>query len=515
VEVIRKKRMILFTIAAILLLFGGAYVAVVEHSKLPAAMNMGDMAVMGPMDMKESSNTKEVSVTSLKEISTSVPTKTFTLTAEEKDIALSGKTFHALTYNGQLPGPLLRVQQGDRVIVHVKNKLTEGVTIHWHGVAVPNAEDGVAGVTQNAIPPNREYTYNFIARNAGTYWYHSHQQSYKETMAGLYGMLVVEPKNSQIKYNRDYTAALHDWDLKTYTVNGTSEGEHFTAKPGELVRLRIVNTGNVTHNMSLAGAPFKVIALDGHNIENPTDLNQTVLPIGASQRYDISFRMPANGSVKMINVDSEPPNIDIITKTFYTPSAEKENQMLTANFGSGKLAINNRPGSGAASVFDLAAYGHATGKNNSITLRSKFEKAYTLKLGDTVGFFDGGFAMIFKINDKSFPDVPSIIVKEGDLVKLHFENDTGMDHPMHLHGHTMKLLAKNGKPVLGSPIYLDTILVKPHETYDAAFKADNPGLWMIHCHNLAHSDYGMDMMVAYEGVTTPYQVGSESGNHPD
>jgi FtsP/CotA-like multicopper oxidase with cupredoxin domain len=136
-------------------------------------------------------------------------------------------------------------------------------------------------------------------------------------------------------------------------------------------------------------------------------------------------------------------------------------------------------------------------------------------LCDTVGFFDGGVAMIFKINDKSFPDVPSIIVKEGDLVKLHFENDTGMDHPMHLHGHTMKLLAKNGKPVLGSPIYLDTILVKPHETYDAAFKADNPGLWMIHCHNLAHSDYGMDMMVAYEGVTTPYQVGSESGNHPD
>ncbi|WCK56512.1 multicopper oxidase family protein [Aneurinibacillus sp. Ricciae_BoGa-3] len=512
-DVIRKKRMILCTIAAIFILFSAIYIAIVQRSKLPATMNMGDMAVMGSMDMKNSSKIKEISVTSLKEVSTPVPTRTFTLTAEEKDINLSGKNFHALTYNGQIPGPLLRVQQGDRVVVHVKNKLAEGVTIHWHGVAVPNAEDGVAGVTQNAIPPNGDFTYNFIAKNAGTYWYHSHQQSYKETTAGLYGILVVEPKNSPIKYDRDFTIALHDWDLKTYTVNSTSEGEHFAANPGQLVRLRIVNTGNITHNMSLAGAPFKVIALDGHDIQHPTDLNQAVLPIGASQRYDISFRMPASGSVKMINMDTQPSNIDIITKTYYTPSAEKENQMLTATFGSGDLAAHNAPAN--ASVFDPAAYGKASGKSDSITFQSKFAQTYTLKLGDSVGFFDGGFAMIFKINDKSFPDVPSIRVKEGQLIKLHFENDTGMDHPMHIHGHTMKLLAKNGKPVSGSPVYLDTILVKPHETYDAAFRADNPGLWMIHCHNLAHSDYGMDMMVSYEGVTTPYRVGSQSGNHPD
>ena len=99
----------------------------------------------------------------------------------------------AWTYNGTSPGPTLRVRQGDLVVVHLVNHLSVGVTIHWHGVAVPNSADGVAGVTQDAVKPGQSYTYRFLAKDPGTYWYHSHQESFEETGNGLYGMLVVEP----------------------------------------------------------------------------------------------------------------------------------------------------------------------------------------------------------------------------------------------------------------------------------------------------------------------------------
>jgi len=107
------------------------------------------------------------------------------------------------------------------------------------------------------------------------------------------------------------------------------------------------------------------------------------------------------------------------------------------------------------------------------------------------------------------------MVKYGQLVEIHLVNQSDLYHPIHLHGHIFTVLEKNGKPLTGSPVRLDTILVQPHTTYDIAFVANNPGIWMIHCHNFLHANWGMDMMLAYDGYSTPYTTGTQSGNFPD
>jgi FtsP/CotA-like multicopper oxidase with cupredoxin domain len=122
------------------------------------------------------------------------PVKQFTITAQPATIDLgNGNKFDAYTYNGAIPGPELRVQQGDMVEVTLVNKLPVSTTIHWHGMRVPNAEDGVAGLTQDAVKPGQSYTYRFLANDVGTYWYHSHQDTSEQLPRGLYGAIIVEP----------------------------------------------------------------------------------------------------------------------------------------------------------------------------------------------------------------------------------------------------------------------------------------------------------------------------------
>ncbi len=123
--------------------------------------------------------------------------------------------------------------------------------------------------------------------------------------------------------------------------------------------------------------------------------------------------------------------------------------------------------------------------------------------------------MLFTMNKQAFPHIPMITVQPGQIVKVHFNNPTDIPHPMHLHGHTFTVLTKNGQPLTGSPIVLDTLLVRPGETYDIAFVVDNPGLWMFHCHILRHAAQGMDMMVVYPNISTPFSVGRASGNLPE
>ena len=123
--------------------------------------------------------------------------------------------------------------------------------------------------------------------------------------------------------------------------------------------------------------------------------------------------------------------------------------------------------------------------------------------------------MLFTINEQAFPSTPTIVVHEGQLVKLRLTNPTDIPHPMHLHGHRFRVLSHNGQPLTGSPIYLDTISVEQGDTYEIAFVADNPGLWMLHCHIGRHADSGMDMMISYADISTPYTIGSQSGNLPE
>ncbi len=506
-------------------MLGVAGFVAARRSVIPDNLNMSPADMPG-MNMAGTSpnstqmaipSTGGTSVADLVEPQSNAPIKSFTLTTQMVRVDLgNGKPIDAYTYDGSVPGPELHVQQGDLVVVTLVNHLPVSTTIHWHGISVPNAEDGVAGLTQDAVKPGQTYTYRFLAKDVGTYWYHSHQDTSTQLPLGMFGAIIVEPKNPPVRYDRDYTVFLHEWGApsqtsleglkschatcpETLSVDDRIDQVSLQAKPGETVRLRIANSGEDVHNPVLVGAPYKVIALDGHDLNGPTPLTNTALPIAAAQRYDISFVMPANGSVALIDDDER---------------AEPANQHPMVVFG-GKANGLTYPTS--PRTFDFTSYGQPVSANASqITPQSHFDEQYDLTMGEKPGFFNGSLALDFTINDQAYPNIPAIQVRPGDLVKIRMVGG-GMfpfPHAMHLHGHYFTVLAHNGKPLSGSPVYLDTILINPGESYDVAFRADNPGLWMLHCHMVEHDAHGMDMMVVYANVYTPYTIGKTSGNNP-
>jgi FtsP/CotA-like multicopper oxidase with cupredoxin domain len=138
-----------------------------------------------------------------------------------------------------------------------------------------------------------------------------------------------------------------------------------------------------------------------------------------------------------------------------------------------------------------------------------------MMLGNRFGFYDGRFNVLYTINGEVFPDTPMFMVQKGDLVKVTFINHSFEDHPMHLHGHHLLVLSRNGDAVSGSPWWTDTLNVAPGETYEVAFLADNPGIWMDHCHNLDHAAVGMVMHLGYDAITSPFEVGRGTPNQPE
>ncbi|MBA3869124.1 MAG: multicopper oxidase family protein [Anaerolineae bacterium] len=506
----RTLKIVGLTLIMILVVGGSVLYVAARRSVIPDGINMS--SDMNGMDMSNIAMTtpsaNSISLTALVAGESDAPVKTFTLTTQTAKIDIgNGKTVDAYTYNGTLPGSEIRVQQGDMVVVNLVNKLPVSTTIHWHGISVPNAEDGVAGLTQDAVQPGKSYTYRFIAKDVGTYWYHSHQDTLEQLPLGLYGAIIVEPKVEAVHYDHDYTVALHEWRdsgdcaqdcPEVLMMNDRIDHVSFAAKAGESIHLRIIAAGDEFHYPVLVGAPFKVIALDGHDLNAPTELNNVELPIGTAQRYDLSFVMPEHGNVTLIDGANR---------------AVPGNQHPTAVFGDGQPNVtypDNLP------LFDFSTYGTPTA--DPITLDSHFNVQFSMELSSQLGFYNGHFTMTFPINNQTYPNIPSIKVNQGDLVKIHVSNNAGVGfpipHAMHLHGHFFTVLAHNGKPLSGSPVHLDTLIVSSGESYDVAFLADNPGLWMLHCHILAHDAQGMDMMLEYPNIYTPYTIGTASGNNP-
>ncbi len=481
----------LASLLAVLIAAGGTFAWQLQASALPDRLNMGSDAMTHDHAMAHDHMG-----------GMAARTKTFHLTAVATTLDLGGgQTVDAWTFDGTTPGPELRVQQEDQVVVELTNRLPVDVTIHWHGVEVPNSADGVAGLTQDAIRPGESYTYRFVARDAGTFWYHTHQEASIGVPKGLYGVLIVEPKSPTIAYDRDYTVTLHEWTLPRWwlprchppfpacsmilDIDGHRDGVHLEARPGERVRLRILDAGEHQHLPALVGAPFRVIALDGRDLHEPQELRDVRLPLGAAQRYDLDFVMPA-GPVALIDAD---------------PRANPAGQRPAVTLGAGPdvhALARSLSYPEEAPRFDFTSYG--TPAPADITRDTPIDAEYSLDLGSQLGFYNGEFVRRFTINGDVFPAIPEIRVRPGEVVKIHFSDTgdlSGQGHPMHLHGHTFTVLAMNGRPLGGSPIQLDTVMVWPGETYDVAFRADNPGLWMLHCHIGSHAAQGMDTMVVY------------------
>ncbi|MFC5403218.1 multicopper oxidase family protein [Cohnella soli] len=477
-----------------------------EASVLPDHMNMGDMHQQHEKNMQSmshsgnnSNNVDKISLTTLTGPQTEQVDQHYELVAQKQQVKLSsGKTMEAWTFNGTAPGPEIRVKQGEIVEVVLRNKdIEDGVTIHWHGYNVPNAEDGVAGVTQDSVPPGGTHVYRFQANQVGTYWYHSHQQSAKQVVKGLFGSLIVEPNDTPQPNTKDITVLSHAWQLSSKSTLTPSYGlkdtlDRQTIPAGTPVRLRIINAQNLPQSFQLSGAALKVIAIDGNDVQAPTQIENQTLFIAGGGRYDVLFTMPSTPVRLSSQSDSgtTPGIVFSETETNAIPAIHKNNP-----------------------VFDPSSYGEKL--QTPFTIDSKFDRTYRIVLDSRLGFYDGKLHALYTINGRVFPDTPSLTVKEGDIVKTTFIN-RGMDHhPMHLHGHTLLVLSRNGKPTTGSPWWTDSLDVAPGEVYEVAFKADNPGIWMDHCHNLLHAKTGMTMHLSYEGITTPFETGRETNNQPE
>jgi FtsP/CotA-like multicopper oxidase with cupredoxin domain len=416
------------------------------------------------------------------------PDARFTLVARHADVRLaSGSTTDALTFNGRVPGPELRVHEGDLVEVTVLNKdVDEGVSIHWHGVDVPNAEDGVAGVTQNAVLPGGRHVHRFRAEQVGTFWYHSHQVASKQVRRGLLGALVIEPRGPAPNASFDRVIVAHELGGRS-TLDGSETLRRQPVPRGADIRLRLINAENSPRRFSLGGTSFRVLAIDGTELNEPGTLRNTVLELAAGGRYDIGFTMPA------------------------TP--------VSLALDGTKAAVALGPDGTAAAlgeeepVFDPLGYGKPA--RTPFGPRSRFDRSFTFEIGQKPGFLDGRPGRHWTINGGIYPDVPVFMVRRGDLVKVTIVNDTGAVHPMHLHGHHALVLSRDGVPATGSPWWTDTLDVRPHERFEVAFRADNPGVWMDHCHNLRHAAEGLTMHLAYEGVTTPFVTGGHTHNTPE
>lgn len=408
------------------------------------------------------------------------------LVTRQQTLTGGGHSITGFTVNGTSPGPEIRVRQGQLVEVHLRNESgADGVTLHWHGVDVPNAMDGVAGVTQDAVPAGGEFTYRFVANQVGSFWYHSHQLSNPQVAGGLLGPLVVIPRTG-IAQQVDVTAVAHTCG-GIRTINGQVGELRMPAAPGQRVRLRVVNTDNGPMEVWSSGA-YRMVAVDGTDVNRPTLVIGRSVTVTAGGRADVELTVPRDGSAVSLQL-SKAAVVVVGPEGVSVPAAPQP-----------------------AAKLDLLRYGspQALGFDPIHP-----DRRFDYLVGRRPGFVKGRPGMWWSINGHLYPNVPMFVVREGEIVTVHFENRSQAVHPMHLHGHHMVVLARDGVPATGSPWWVDSLNVLPGESYDAAFVANNPGIWMDHCHNLKHAADGMISHLMYERVDTPFLIGGPIDNRPE
>jgi FtsP/CotA-like multicopper oxidase with cupredoxin domain len=406
-------------------------------------------------------------------------------------------------YNGRVPGPLLRVQQGTKVNVRLKNSLTQSTTIHWHGVRINNDMDGVPGLTQDAVPPGKYFDYSFIPPDAGTYWYHAHAKSWEQIARGLYGILIVDEEKKPL-VDRDIIFAADDWRLNIngqidegsfgskhdwshsgrignwLTINGLTNPS-ISVHAGERLRIRLINTANARIlAFNFDRLDTKIIALDGQPIA-PTRPGSKGVVLAPAQRADV-----------VINIDGNPGD------TIPIWEVSTSNRLKSAEFVlSNKQSKHNYekaspiilPVSSINSKIDLKQPEHIQlimegGAMGDLKEVYKNKKLLSIKEMVEKNLF-------WALNGKAGKqEKPLATISRGQTAIINMVNKTNFSHAMHLHGYHFQVIERNGSTVIGAP-WRDTELIKRKEQLRIAFIADNPGKWLLHCHMLEHAAAGM------------------------
>lgn len=408
------------------------------------------------------------------------------------------------TYNGSVPGPELRFKQGERLRIEVENALGVDTTVHWHGVRVPNAMDGVPQLTQPPIKAKGgRFWYEFELRDAGTYWYHPHLGSPEQVGRGLYGPLIVdEPEPPAV--DRDVVWMLGDWRLdrearivadfgnfmdashagrigNTVTVSGSIR-ETFELRAGERIRLRLINAANARiFGLEFRGHDPMVIALDGQPVE-PHQPPGGRIVLGPSMRIDI-----------LLDASGEPGRSYSVVDDFYPRRAYR---LLDLQYG--KTSRAGRAGAPLPKLASnpLAEPDLATASRHRVEFGGGMMGNMP---GMGMGMMGNRRGMAWTVNGEPMPDnghahEPILKLALGRSYVLELVNDTQWHHPIHLHGHVFRVISRGGKPTRHRE-WLDTVLLDPRTRAEIAFVADNPGNWMLHCHVLEHQASGMMAVV--------------------
>ncbi len=435
------------------------------------------------------------------------------LTASPLTVDLGGLTAATWAYNGAVPGPEVRLRAGDVLRARFTNGLPEPTTIHWHGIALRNDMDGVPELTQPLVGPGESFLYEFVVPDPGTYWFHPHAGLHLDR--GLYASLVVEDPSEPGAYDREYTVVIDDWtdglgqspeqaldDLRAgrgahaahtqgggpmsdllgsaggdvsyplYLINGrrTTSPAELEARPGERLRLRLVNAGADTpFRVAVAGHRMTVTHTDGFPVENVVVDN---LLIAMAERYDVVVTVGGSGVFPLVAV----------------AEAKAAQALAVIRSGAGDLPP---PGVQPAELAGRTLRMEDLVAAQAVRLPDRQpDRLYVLELGG------GEEGYVWTINGRPHGDRP-LDVRQGERVRLVFVNRTTMFHPMHLHGHTFEVV----QPGRSSGPRKDTTIVRPGRRVVVDFVADNPGQWMVHCHNVYHQVGGMMTTVSY--VTDP------------
>ncbi|MEP3114084.1 multicopper oxidase family protein [Nisaea sp.] len=399
-------------------------------------------------------------------------------------------------YDGGVPGPTIRVRQGERVDREFLNNLPQASTIHWHGIRIDNAMDGVPELTQAAVPPGGTFDYGFILPDAGTYWYHPHNRTWEQLARGLYGALIVEEPEAP-DVDRDEVLLIDDWRLTEtaqiaenfgamhdwshggrignwITVNGDGYWTSY-ARQNDRLRLRLVNPSNARiFNLSLKGLSGWVIALDGQPLSKPHPAETLVL--APAQRVDLIVDVTADAGTEASLVSHERGGSYAVA-VFRVNKAEAERR----SEGPEALPANPVPETGplqSARVVDLVMDGGAMGGMRSAMLNETDTDIRTLVRKGKAWAFNGHAEMT---------DTPLLSARTGETVRIRMDNLSRWPHAIHLHGHHFRQVIQEERM---GPLR-DTLLVQSGEVAEIAFVADNPGDWLLHCHMVEHAAAGM------------------------
>jgi FtsP/CotA-like multicopper oxidase with cupredoxin domain len=402
--------------------------------------------------------------------------------------------FPTLAYNGQVPGPLLRMKQGRQVTVQVTNKSAEPEVVHWHGLFLPPDVDGAMEVGTPMIPPGATTRITFTPDPAGFRWFHTHTAAgndlRKAQFGGQHGFLLIEPRDavSQPAYDREVFLALHDWGgqmmtgadgsaMPVYdvsTINGKmlGFGEPVKVKPGERVMMHVLNSSPTeVHWVSLAGHSFRVVAMDGNAVPQPRTVE--MLRLAPAERVSAVVEMNA-------------PGVWVLGEVRKHVQAAGMGIVVEYAGSSGAAKWNQPPGL----VWDYAQFAASAppavlNENAVVDIPLVFDSK----------FKGHGNEEEWTINGKSYPETSTAPLHEGTRYRLAMKNLSTNDHPIHLHRHTFEVTNVGSVSMRG--LMKDVLLIPAKATSAVEFVANHPGNTLFHCHQQDHMDRGFMMVFGY------------------